>query len=106
MFAEILSLHQKSREITERKNKSIRPSTAIHTRKRNSFKIFIKISFIFLWWRMILKKMKSSAYLIRANGTYNYNIAKGKPHSLALQKKQPSTAMRPLQCMQKGKISM
>lgn len=38
---------------------------------------------------MILKKMKSSAYLIRANGTYNYNIAKGKPHSLAPQKKQP-----------------
>lgn len=44
------------------------------------FKIFIKISFISLWWRMILKKMKSSAYLIRANGTYNYNTAKGKPH--------------------------
>lgn len=51
-----------------------------HTTQRHRefiSKIFIKISFIFLWWRMILKKMKSSAYLIRANGTHNYN-SKGK----------------------------
>lgn len=59
----------------------------------NSFEILIKISFISLWWRMILKKMKSSEYLIRANGenyTHSHNhCTKKTSDGACMQRKSP-----------------
>lgn len=62
LFASYWSLYRKNFE--EKPNKSW-----------NMFQIFIKISFIQLWWLINPKQMKSSAYLKRANGAHDTSRA-------------------------------